>query len=103
MLRVSLIALVLILVAGCASTVPNACGLFVVEGVVSVRGNEPFTALMVETDSRHSYVLDLADDERAALQNAAPGRFQVEGYIEPGTWAGRPYTHLRVTGWDAVE
>lgn len=71
-----------------------------VEGVVSVRGNEPFTALMVTTDQRNSYVLSFFDDaQRGAIQRETPGRFRLTGDVYVGVWYGRSFAHLAVARW----
>ena len=66
-----------------------------VEGLVSVRGNEPFTGLMLVTDDRNSYILVLPDDTaRGEVQRASPGRFRVSGTPYKDVWQGRDFAHL---------
>ncbi len=66
-----------------------------VEGQVTVRGNTPFTAIMLETDQRNLYVLVLGEAERRALQHTLPARFRITGAVYADDWNGRTYAHLR--------
>ena len=66
-----------------------------VEGQVTVRGNVPFTALMLETDQHNLYLLVLGEAERQSLDATLPARFRITGAVYVDDWNGRPYTHLR--------
>jgi hypothetical protein len=92
-------------VAGCAGTRPEAADRhLVVEGLASVRGNEPFTRIVLTTDERNSYVLRFAtDDARGELQRLAPGRFRVEGRLKADSWQGRTWAHIVVFSWTAAD
>lgn len=59
-----------------------------------MRGNEPFTAVILETDQRTQYVLVLTPEMRSALSAPAPVR--VTGRLFLGEWNGRPYAHIEV-------
>lgn len=72
---------------------------FVVEGAVTVRGNEPFTDLFLETEDRNSYVLAFEEGERAGMQRVTPGRFRVTGRLYRGDWNGKPYAFVAVESW----
>jgi hypothetical protein len=65
-----------------------------VEGVVTVRGNEPFTGLWLDTDARTHYVLVLDPAERAGLAN--PARYRVSGHVYRDDWNGMSMAHLDV-------
>ena len=85
---------------GCAGTTSGTNQLtsddvITVEGQVSVRGNTPFTALMLETAQRNLYVLVMSEAKRKALQPTLPGRFRITGAVYADDWNGRPYAHLR--------
>ena len=66
-----------------------------VEGQITVRGNTPFTALLLETDHRNLYVLVMGEAERQALQPTLPARFRITGAVYADHWNGKTYTHLR--------
>ena len=66
-----------------------------VEGQVSVRGNTPFTVVMLETDQRLFYVLALDEAERRTLEGGLPARFRVTGALYADDWNGRPFAHLK--------
>ena len=68
-----------------------------VEGRVTVRGNEPFTAYMLQTDNRNAYVL-VFEEETETPQ--APARLRVTGTLYLGDWNGQSYAHLRVQTWE---
>lgn len=93
----------LFLVDACTTTQQAVRDEVSVEGVVSVRGNEPFTELVLQTPDRNYYVLKFADPaERSRMQNAAPASFAVTGEVYRGEWGGRAYAHLRVQEWQPV-
>ncbi|NNE45111.1 MAG: hypothetical protein HKN37_00465 [Rhodothermales bacterium] len=88
--------------AGCLSSrAPVSPDTLIVEGIASVRGNEPFTEMMITTDGRNSYVLTFSSKElRSEMQRMAPGRFRVEGRLYKDSWQGRAWAHLEVLSWD---
>lgn len=96
-----------VFVSGCGTTHPNAAlsdNRITVDGIVSVRGNEPFTALMITTDTRNSYVLSFpADAERRQVQQASPARFRLSGRVYGAVWYGRRFAHLAVEEWVRVD
>jgi len=65
-----------------------------VTGDITVRGNEPFTEVVLITQENNWYVLDLTRDQRAALMT--PARARVTGILRLGEWSGRPFTRLKV-------
>ena len=66
-----------------------------VEGQITVRGNTPFTALVLETDQRNLYVLVMGEAQRQALQPTLPAHFRITGAVYADHWNGKTYTHLR--------
>ena len=66
-----------------------------VEGYVSARGNMPFSRLVLETDDRNVYLLDLDPAAEAELSPELPGRYRVVGILTLSDWAGRPSASLR--------
>ena len=74
-----------------------------VEGLVTVRGNTPFTALVLETDDRTHYALALDEAARQDLQPRLPGRYRVTGTLFEAEWGGQLFTHLRPTAIERVE
>lgn len=95
---------IFMLLAGCISSQErDASDSLTVEGVVSVRGHEPFTALVLRTEMRNEYVLnleELPEDRRNLLSGGAPGRIRVTGELYKDVWNGMDYAHLRVTCWE---
>jgi len=89
-----LVVLVMML-AGCSvGAVLPASDVITVTGDITVRGNEPFTEVVLITQENNWYVLDLTRDQRAALMT--PARARVTGILRLGEWNGRPFTRLKV-------
>ena len=105
LLNVLLMSLLVAVAAGCAGTRPDGPDrLLTVEGIASVRGNEPFTRLILTTDERNSYVLHFETDaERGELQRLAPARFRVTGHLEADSWQGRTWAHIVVVSWSPAD
>ena len=66
------------------------------EGTLSQRGSEPYTALVLETNQRNLYVLNLDEMQRDVLAVDAPKRVRVTGTLYEDTWNGRAMAHIRV-------
>ena len=79
---------------GCAGSAPAAGDQISTTGTVTVRGNEPFTAVVLTTADRNSYILELTPDQRTAL--VTPSEQDVTGLLFLADWNGRPYAHIRV-------
>lgn len=101
MQRLSLLPVILVLLAsGCGTSRTTPADIVTVEGVVSVRGNEPFTELVLETADRNHYVLKFeSEEERTQVQDQSPAPFEVSGEVYEGVWGSRPFAHLRVQTW----
>lgn len=67
------------------------------EGTVTYRGNEPFAALVLETDQRNLYLLNMADMQTDAIAPSTPMRVRATGTLYIEEWNGQPFAHLRVT------
>lgn len=96
------VSLFVLFLTGCAGSSSTTDAPITVAGIASVRGNEPFTAVVLETEQRNVYVLTLDDDERSRLQREAPLHVRVTGTVYKDTWGGRPLAHLRVQTWAPV-
>lgn len=99
-MRYLLFLTLVLLGMGCASSGPATepeGTTIVVEGTLSMRGNEPFTALVLETAERNTYVLNVDDMQQEVLDYGTPVRARVSGILYQDTWNGQPYAHLRVT------
>lgn len=86
---------VLAMMAGaCAtgSSIP-AQDVITVTGDITVRGNEPFTEVVLITDDNNWYLLDLTREQRSDL--LTPARATITGPVSLGEWNGRPFTRLR--------
>jgi len=92
------------LLNGCSQTRPvEVPDVISVEGLATVRGNEPFTRILLTTDQRNSYVLVFRSEaDRTALQRRAPGGFHVRGRVYRDSWQGRDWAHLEVQSWSAI-
>ena len=93
--------LALLLLAGCTSTALPPTDVITVEGRISSRGNEPFTALMLTTPQRNYYVLTFGDDERPTF--SVSRTYRVTGHLYEGDWNSYAFAHLRVIEVTAVE
>jgi hypothetical protein len=82
------------LLTGCTGARAVATDLLSVEGTVTVRGNEPFTDVILRTDGDNYYALDLTSEQRDALRT--PSRVQATGTLYRGDFAGIPFARLRV-------
>ena len=86
--------------SGCAPAPPPAPDALTVEGTVTARGAEPFSALVLTTPAQNHYVLTFEPD---AEQPPNPARLRVTGRLYLDEWAGQPFAHLRVDTWEALE
>ncbi|GAB5517982.1 MAG: hypothetical protein RhofKO_02330 [Rhodothermales bacterium] len=95
MMRVFGFALLGLLMAACTSTASlPAADTITVEGQVSMRGNEPFAAYVLETSNQNLYVLTF--DEGDAQRFTTAARYRLTGTVSFELWNGRPFAHLRV-------
>jgi len=88
------------LVSAC-STVQRSVNAVRLEGVITVRGNVPFNAPILETEGNNFYVLVLTQPQKAAL--VTPGRYMVAGRLYLDDWNGRPFAHIAVSELRALE
>lgn len=90
--------------AGAAGTASQATpsDVITVEGQATVRGNTPFTGIMLETGQRNTYVLVFDEDEKRTVQADLPARLRVTGVLYVDDWNGMPYAHLRVTAMERL-
>ena len=91
----ALLLLLATMLGACAtgSSVP-AVERISVTGDITVRGNEPFTEVVLITDDNHWYLLDLTQEQRRML--LTPARARITGPVSLGEWNGRPFARLRV-------
>ena len=82
------------LITGCAGSNPYS-EFISVEGQISVRGNEPFTAVILYTAARNYYVLNQRDEDRGDL--LTPATYRVTGQLYLDQWNGRNFAHLAVS------
>ena len=97
------VALLLLLLAGCTASRPATMDTIEVAGMVTVRGNEPFTELVLQTSERNHYVLKFeSPEERTRMQNLAPATFTVAGEVYRDVWGSQAFAHLRVRRWQSA-
>jgi hypothetical protein len=84
----------LVLFAGCQGMRTAPADEITVEGTVTVRGNEPFTALILKTDSDNYYALDVTAEQRSTF--STPTRLRVTGALYTGEFQARPFARIRV-------
>jgi hypothetical protein len=65
-----------------------------VQGTISVYGNEPFTAVILQTPSRNHYILNMSPEMRSRL--ITPTIRKITGYLYLDQWNGRDFAHLDV-------
>ncbi len=82
--------------ASCATDRVPEADTITVEGMVAVRGNEPFTAYVLETSDRNTYVLVFPE----AVET--PARLRVTGRLYLGEWEGQSYAHIEVHGYEEL-
>lgn len=112
MMHIFLLLFLLLFGFGCASntTVTQTPGAsrytmydeITVEGEVSVRGHEPFTAIMLETNQNNVYVLKLDEEMQQQLPSRLPARYRITGILTADTWQGRTYAHLQPTSLEPL-
>ena len=72
-----------------------------VEGMVTVRGNEPFAAYVLETSDRNTYVLTFPEVAETPAPET-PARLQVTGRLYLGEWEGQSYAHIEVHAYEEL-
>ena len=83
----------LLFVSGCQSqNVPT--DEVTVNGLVQVMGNEPFTAVILQTTSSNSYILKMSNELRQSF--LTPARLRVVGRVYLDDWNGKPWAHIEV-------
>ncbi|MEQ9104669.1 MAG: hypothetical protein RIE53_08230 [Rhodothermales bacterium] len=65
-----------------------------VEGMVNSFGAEPFAAVILNSDERNSWVLELSAEDRDRLM--MPARVRATGTVYAADWQGRLRAHMRV-------
>lgn len=85
-----------VFLSGCMHSANTpAADIIRVRGIVNVYGAEPFTAVVLRTEERNSWVLELSHADRTRLM--MPARVQVTGAVYADEWNGSTWAHLRVT------
>lgn len=95
------LTLLLLLLTGCANSSETSAenqDAIEVVGRMTIRGAEPFTTPMLETEDGFLYVLNMENVEGELPQNE---EVRVEGELYSDTWNGKRLAHLRVTEWAA--
>ncbi|MEX0747944.1 MAG: hypothetical protein WD275_08100 [Rhodothermales bacterium] len=69
--------------------------------MVTVRGNEPFTEYVLETDANTLYVLKFRTDREEGF--STPARVSVSGRLYRELWDGRPFAHIDVEAWEEAD
>ncbi len=82
--------------ASCAANREPAADIITVEGVVAVRGNEPFAEYILETSDGNAYLLVFPE----AVET--PARLRVTGRLYPGEWMGRSHAHIEVHAYEEL-
>ena len=90
-----------IAVSGCRPVVRSPIEKITVSGIVTVRGNVPFTEYVLETDENTLYVLKFAPDEVEGF--STPTGLRVSGRLYRESWGGRPFAHIEVTTWKILD
>lgn len=80
----------------CATDRVSEADAITVKGMVTVRGNEPFAAYVLETSDRNTYVLIFPE----AIET--PARLQVTGRLYIGEWMGQSHAHIEVNSHEKL-
>lgn len=83
-----------IFLVSCATDRISDAETITVEGMVTVRGNEPFAAYVLETSDRNTYVLVFPE----AVET--PARLRVTGRLYLGEWMRQSYAHIEVQAYE---
>ena len=70
-----------------------------VEGMVTVRGNEPFAAYVLETSDRNTYILTFPEVAETPAPET-PARLHVTGRLYLAEWEGQSYAHIEVHAYE---
>lgn len=91
--------LFVLLLAGCAGGLAagEQSTSITVAGRATVRGHEPFTAVVLETNQHNLYVLVLDEARWKATRAALPIRLRVTGVPYVGWWNNQRLAHIRPT------
>lgn len=92
------LAVGLLVLASCASGRTPVAEVITVEGSVAVRGNEPFSAYVLQTAADTFYVLRFPETEPPET----PARLRVTGRLYRAEWEGRPFAHLDVQEFEEI-
>lgn len=95
------VALACIAAEGCVPDRSTAGDAIEIEGVVTARGNEPFSAYVLETSDGELYVLNIPDSLRVGF--ITPSRLNVTGRPYDGEWNGEEIRHIEVETWTEAE
>jgi hypothetical protein len=68
-----------------------------IEGVATARGNEPFSAYVLEAEDGSMYILNIPDSIRTDFYT--PSRLTVTGRLYEDEWNGSPFAHIEVAEW----
>ncbi len=79
---------------------PVGSDVITAEGIVTVRGNVPFTAVVLETDDHNWYILEMTQSMRDGFMT--PARLKVNGRLYLDDWRGRPFAHLEVHEFEQI-
>ncbi len=82
--------------ASCATNREPAADIVTVEGMVAVRGNEPFAEYILETSDGAAYVLVFPEDAETPARLRVTGRLYVEERM------GRSHAHIEVHTYEEV-
>lgn len=82
---------------GCAANQSASSNTITIEGVATARGNEPFSAYVLEAEDGSLYILNIPDSIRADFYT--PSRLTVTGRLYQDEWNGSPFAHVEVSEW----
>ena len=90
---------ILIFFSSCATDRVTSADTITVEGMVTVRGNEPFEAYILETPDRNTYVLAFSNTEEIPTPET-PARLRVTGRLYLVEWEGQSCAHIEVHAYE---
>ena len=100
-LRVRHVSFLATCLVSCTTDRVSDTDIITVEGMVTVRGNEPFAAYVLETSDRNTYILAFPEAAETPAPET-PARLQVTGRLYLGEWEGQSYAHIEVHAYEEL-
>ena len=94
-------AALIMVISSCGTVQRSSAETITTSGLITVRGNEPFTEYVLETDENTFYVLKFGANTTGGL--STPIRASVSGRLYGEMWDGRLFAHIDVEAWEVLD